>query len=213
MSIHKYRKCPPGIICFENITLVLLIITLSIIGYLIYSNISRNKNIQINEKVVIRENRNYEHRPNSFFQSFGLPNYPYNNYPAKDVYLNPYTPPLSDERYFVPERVPINIPTNVGAVDTSYRQVGILTPLHGAKKILPLMGRPLFVNRNKWQYYTMSDQNNSIKLPVSKGGRSCTNENGCDQLYSGDSIYVEGYNEAFNTTIYDSDTIKYIPYM
>ena len=134
--------------------------------------------------------------------------------------MNPYAPPLNDERYLIPEmmniprgRIPINISTNVGAVDTSYRQVGILTPLNGVNKILPLMGRPLFVNRDKWQYYTLSDQNNSIKLPVVKNGRSCTNEYGCDKLYNGDTIYVEGYNQAFKVTSYDTDTIKYLPFI
>jgi hypothetical protein len=113
-----------------------------------------------------------------------------------------------------PGRVPINISTNIGAVDTSYRQVGIMTPLNGNNsKILPLMGRPLFVNRDKWQYYTMSDQNNSIKLPVSRNGRSCTNEYGCDKIYNGDTVYVEGYKEAFKITIYDNDTIRYLPFL
>lgn len=94
-----------------------------------------------------------------------FPNFPYNN---NDVLLNPYTPPLSDERYFIPRRIPINVSTNVGAVDTTYRQVGILTPKINKDKdrILPLMGRPLFVSRSKWQYYTMTDKHNSIKLPI-----------------------------------------------
>jgi hypothetical protein len=115
-----------------------------------------------------------------------------------------------------PGTIPINISTNVGAVDTNYRQMGLLTPLHdktNKKKILPLMGRPLFTNRNKWQYYSMSDQNNSVKLPIIRNGRSCTNEYGCDEMYSTDIVYVEGYNEAFRVTIYDSDTIKYIPFL
>jgi hypothetical protein len=141
-----------------------------------------------------------------------LPSYPYNNLPG-DVLLDPYVPPLSDERYFVPAPVvPINVSTNIGAVDTNYRQVGILTPLNTKGEILSLMGRPLFVNRDKWQYYTISNQHNNVKLPVSRAGRSCTNEYGCDKLYNGDTIFVEGYNEAFKVTIYDNDTIKYLPY-
>jgi len=69
----------------------------------------------------------------------------------------------------------------------------------------------LFTSRDKWQFYTMSDKNNSVKLPVSKGGRSCTNEYGCDNLYNGDTVYVEGYNDAFKVTIYDNSNIQYIP--
>ena len=37
----------------------------------------------------------------------------------------------------------------------------------------------------------MSDQNNSIKLPINRNGRSCTNEYGCDCLFNGDSVYVD----------------------
>ena len=138
----------------------------------------------------------------------------------KDVLLNPYAPPLWDERYFIPElsyvppgTVPINVSTNIGAVDTTYRQVGILNALNTKGKILPLMGRPLFVNRDKWQYYTISDQHNNVKLPVSRNGKSCTNEYGCDKLYNGDTIYIDGANEVYKVTIYDNDTIKYLPFL
>ena len=146
-----------------------------------------------------------------------FPSYPYTNLPG-DVLLNPYVPPLSDNRYLVPNipyippgTLPINISTNVGAVNTSYRQVGILTATHSKGKILPLLGRPVFTNRDKWQYYTMSDQNNSVKLPVSQNGKSCTNEYGCNRLYDGDTVYVEGINQPYKATIYDNDTIRYIP--
>jgi hypothetical protein len=73
------------------------------------------------------------------------------------------------------------------------------------------MGRPVLTNRDKWQYYTMSDQNNSVKLPVSRNGRSCTNEYGCDRLFNGDTVYIEGLNEAYRVTMYDNDTIRYLP--
>ena len=111
--------------------------------------------------------------------------------------------------------IPINVSTNVGAVDTSYRQVGILTPLNGTNQnnILPLMGRPLFTNRQKYQYYTISNQHNNVKLPVSVRGRSGTNEYGVDEIFNGDNVYIEGYNDAFKVTIYDNDTIKYIPFL
>ena len=138
-----------------------------------------------------------------------------------DVLLNPYAAPLKDERYFIPElsyiqrAIPINISTNIGAVDTTYRQLGILTPLNGANKdnILALMGRPLYTNRQKYQYYTISNQHNNVKLPVSVKGKSGTNEYGVDQIFNGDTVYVEGYNDAFKVTTYDNDTIKYIPYL
>ena len=130
----------------------------------------------------------------------------------RSVLLNPYTPPLRNTTFFSSTQgIPINIRTN--SYDTSYRQVGLLTRVNGGETILALMGRPIHANRNKWQYYTMSDQNNSVKLPISRAGRSCTNEYGCDCLYNGDTVYVEGYNDAFKITMYDNEVMRYIPFI
>ena len=211
------KKCPPGVICIENYSMFFLIICLFIIVYLIYNNI-RSQNITVNnkssEKIVIKDTQ----REN---QGWFTPSWPYTNLPS-DPLLNPYAPPLRDERYFIPGfngvpsgAVPINISTNIGAVDTSYRQLGILAPSNGSSKnsVIPLMGRPLFTNRDKWQYYSTSNQHNNVKLPVSRSGRSCTNEYGCDKLYNGDTVYIEGSNEVYRVTMYDNDTIKYLPFV
>jgi hypothetical protein len=191
------KRCPPGVICLENVSLFFIIICLIILFYLIYNN--KSEKIIINERTDVRqiEPRTVPYLPN-----------------VSDVLLNPYMPPLSDERYILPPRVvPINMSTNIGAVDTTYRQMGIMTSLNSKSNIIPLMGRPLFTNRDKWQYYTISDQRNSIKLPISRNGRSCTNEYGCDRLFDGDTVYVEGINEPYKVTIYDNDTIKYLPFI
>ena len=79
--------------------------------------------------------------------------------------------------------------------------------------VLALMGRPLYVGRDKWQYYTMSDNNNSIKLPVSFKSRSCTNEYGCDEISNGDTVYVDGIDATFQATLYDNATMRYIPFL
>ena len=223
------RKCPPGVICIENMTIVIMMILIICIGYLCYSlfanvkpvNVTNSPNITIQESSTERNSvSEYGQYGGGLFGMFSRPNYNYTNVPG-DVLMNPYTPPLRDERYMVsngmamgpPGRVPINISTNIGAVDTTYRQVGLLTPLNAAPegKILALMGRPLFTNRDKWQYYTISDQNNSIKLPVIVKGRSGSNEYGVDKIYNGDTIYVEGYKQAFRVTEYENDTIRYLP--
>ena len=75
------------------------------------------------------------------------------------------------------------------------------------------MGRPAFVRRSLWNYYTISNQHNNVKLPISVKGRSGLNENGVDQLYNGDTVYIEGANEAYKVTIYDNSTMKYIPFI
>ena len=52
-----------------------------------------------------------------------------------------------------------------------------------------------------------------IKLPVKVRGQSGTSEYGCDNVYNGDTVYVEGYNDAFKVTVYENDTIKYLPFI
>ena len=210
------KKCPPGVICIENFTIFIFIILLVGAAYFF----SRNQEIKdSNQNPNFKQNINiYDNERSGSGSGFGfLPSYPYNNLPTNDVLLNPYAAPLRDERYFVPEYrnagVPINISTT--AVDTTYRQLGILTPLNGSSKdnILPLMGRPLFTRRSLWQYYTISNQHNNVKLPVSVKGKSGLNDNGVDEIYSDDTVYVEGYNEPFKVTKYENDTIKYLPFL
>jgi hypothetical protein len=218
------KTCPPGVICIENVTLFFIIIGITIFTYLVY-RFFKPQNIIVNnkqsEKIIVKDSQ--RENPGAigggWFGGF-IPSWPYSNAPA-DVLLNPYTPPLKDERYFLPSlnfippgAVPINVPTNVGAVDTNYRQLGILTPKKGSSKdnILPLMGRPVLTNRDTWNYYTTSNQHNNVKLPINVKGKSGTNEYGVDRLYSGDIVYVEGANEAYRVTMYDTETIRYLPF-
>jgi hypothetical protein len=152
-----------------------------------------------------------------------------------DVLRNPYAAPMKDDRYLVgPPMFPINVSTNPGAVDTSYRQVGTLSPDWGrggeCRKcklgkcdgncrggntpdgdLLILMGRPLFTNRDMWQYYAISNQRNGVKLPVRVGGKNATNEYGVRELNGGEVITVDGYNKRYQVGLYESDTIKYLP--
>lgn len=208
------KRCPPGVICFENITIV-IIIFITIFAVYYYNSIwkiqSSNRPIpQISTREII-VNETID-RP---FGLFSRPNYSYSNIP-NDVLLNPYTAPYRDDRVFpfnldprgaIP--VPINISTS--AIDTTYRQVGILKRVNGAEMLLPLMGRPLFTNRDKWQFYTLNE--NNIKLPVTFKQKSCTSEYGCDNIYTGDSVYVDGIDAVFKATMYDNAIYKYIPFV
>ena len=200
------KKCPPGVICVENVTIFSALLVLAICVYFYRHHLSPiiNENVTVSETEIIT-------------QPAAQTRYVFNNPTRReDVLLNPYTAPLRDNRVVLtdstdPRGVPINVPTQ--SVDTEYRQIGILTRKDGPEMILPLMGRPLFTNRDKWQFYTMSDRNPTIKLPLSNAGKSCTNEYGCDNLDNGDTVYVEGYNGTFNVTSYDNNVMRYIPFI
>jgi hypothetical protein len=152
---------------------------------------------------------------------FSNPGYSYSNLPG-DVLLNPYEPPLKDDAFVVPGlpfippgRVPVNVPTNIGSLDVGYRQYGILKPIRGPTKdsILPLMGRPVNTSRQKFQYYTISNQHNNVKLPIIVRGRSGTTEYGVDELFSGERVLVEGDKMPYEVRVYENDSIRYIPYI
>jgi hypothetical protein len=220
------RRCPPGVLCFENVSLFIIVIV--IIGFALYIH-----------SHVFRGNAGHGHGhghhshliatsdPLANSLDFGIGGPSAN----QDVLLNPYVPPLRDNSVGATRPiydirggvstihygehngfggVPVNVPTR--SVDTTYRQVGILTRSNGGQEtILPLIGRPLFTNRDKWQFYTLSDKNNAIKLPVMINGKSGTNEYGCNNVSTGDTVYVEGYNDAFRVSAYDSASLRYLP--
>ena len=214
------KRCPPGIICIESITsLFFTVIIVGIVGFFIYISYSNRQNQEQKEQGQGQQGQGQTNYPYSNLYSNlynGVRDNMMDNTPINGVLTNPYDAPYKDERYLVPKQgqaVPINVSTNIGAVDTSYRQIGIITPLNGntTNNILPLMGRPLYTSRQKWQYYTISNQHNNVKLPISVKGRSALNDYGVDELYNGDTVYVEGYNDAFKVTVYDNSTIKYLP--
>jgi hypothetical protein len=190
---YSGKKCIPGFICFENMTLFLMVVISISVGYLYYIHFYKNP---ITQNIVIQQP------------------------PALTPIPEIVRPPLKtiDIRGAAvrgPALVPINISTS--SANTDYQQVGILTKNAnggGEPIILPLMGRNLLNGRDKWQYYTMSNSpgaNFSARLPISVNGRSCTGEYGCDSVYNGDTVYVEGYNDTFRATIYENASIQYIP--
>jgi hypothetical protein len=158
-------------------------------------------------------------RPNTFFTDR-----------PDDTLANPYAPPLKD--VFSPHGIrnganggiPINMATNTGAtVNASYQQIGLLTKADNGSNsssgsssdpvIMPLMGKPLFTSRDKWLFYTISDKNNSMKLPIIIKGRNALSEIGVDNVYTGDTVYVQGYNNDFKVTLYENSTPQYIPFI
>ena len=199
------KKCAPGILCIENYTLLFFTLLIIVILYFMY--IKYTKNLNLHSTSSASSNRNY----NSYITPF-LGN-GYSN-KENDVLLNPYSAPMRDDRIYNNSnyngpKLAINIPTQ--SINAEYRQIGILTRVNGPETILPLLGRPLFTNKDKWNFYTMNDKNGMIKLPLRFKNKSCTSSQGCDNVYSGDTVYVEGYSDIFRVTVYDNNTLEYIP--
>jgi len=201
------RRCPPGVICVQNIVFIgLFVLLLAVIGVVGWRATAQPRQTAHSDGGTAGW---FDNTPLQGL--FPRPSYSFSNVES-DILLNPYAAPLRDDRIITNDvrgGIPINVSTR--AVDADYRQIGILTRQNGQETILPLMGRPLFTDRDKWQFYTMNDRN--IKLPLVNKGKSCTNEYGCDNLYNGDTVYVEGLNDAFKVTVYDNAVMKYIPFV
>lgn len=226
------KRCIKGVICVENITLLLFFI-LGLLVFLFYrlggrqdtTNASSSHSSLLMQ--AMQPMQSLQPKPNTFYTS-----------DSADVLTNPYAPPLKDNMLIsgrggtamgsgaaasgtgVTAGIPINVATS-SAINTGYRQTGILTKANQASNnanndspvILPLMGRPLFTSRDKWMFYTISDKNNSMKLPIIIKGRNALSEIGVDNVYDGDTVYVQGYNETFRVTLYENSTPQYIPFL
>ena len=135
-----------------------------------------------------------------------------------DPFNDPYSPPLKQNGYYHPRDssdvrgIPVNVSTR--GVEQSFQQMGILTRMNGTELILPLMGRRSVTGRDKFEYYAISNTGSvNTKLPISVNGKSCSREYGCEDINNGDSVFVQGYNDAFQVTMYENDTFRYIPYL
>tara|TARA_B110000114_G_C15054703_1_gene382738 strand:- start:255 stop:989 length:735 start_codon:yes stop_codon:yes gene_type:complete len=143
--------------------------------------------------------------------------------------INPLLPPERRNHYIDPHSmvmttpgVPINIPTrgHTGGV----QQVGALYKQNlsddssnignnNEPVILPLFGRETYNGSNKWMYYTTTDKNNQVKIPISNKSKECNSEYGCEELYDGDNISIPAYNGDFKVNKYQFDKPRYIPYI
>ena len=174
-------------ICIENMTLFLLIV---IVVFMMYFYAKMESKI-----VVIQQPLQ------SLGNNASIPVSDGNNasIPVLDGQTASLSPPVNG-MYMMPNR-------NRGS--SQYTQVGILTRTNDL--ILPLMGRRTG-RHDKMQYYTMSNTGPiNTKLPISKNGKSCTGEYGCDEITNGDTVFVEGYSDTFKATVYESGQFSYNP--
>ena len=52
--------------------------------------------------------------------------------------------------------------------------------------------------------------NIQTKLPIRVNGKSGSGEYGCDEIYSNDTIFVEGYKDLFVATVYENNMFSYV---
>ena len=92
-----------------------------------------------------------------------------------------------------------------------YQQVGILTSNDDNDPIiLPLFSKRANNHRDRWNYYTTTDKNTMLRLPISRDNMKCDDDIGCNEIYDGNTIYIEMYKgKTFTATIYKKQTPSY----
>ena len=225
--------CPPGFYCMDYNTVLLgVLVTLLILGTIIYvfkqikpvKEIHHIEHIQppapVREPIeqpkptiiVVHQQAPKEiHTPNPDPRFAPLsPEQSYETPP--DVHGFP-SPPIAAGRGAY---VPINIPTR-GYPD-EYQQVGLLTTAGGSatsaspnRTVLPLFGRKLITNRDRWNYYTRTDGINPVQVPVQFKRKNCDNDNGCEEITEGDSVGVPIMGQSYTANIYRYSIPRYIP--
>ncbi len=92
-----------------------------------------------------------------------------------------------------------------------YQQVGILTSNDNIEPIiLPLFSKRANNHRDRWNYYTTTDKNTMLRLPISHDNMKCDDDIGCNEIYDGNTLYIEMYKgKTFTATIYKKQTLSY----
>ena len=92
-----------------------------------------------------------------------------------------------------------------------YQQVGILTSNDDNEPIiLPLLSKRANNHRDRWNYYTTTDKNTMLRLPISYNNMKCDDDIGCNEIYDGNTLNIEMYKgKTFTATIYKKQTLLY----
>ena len=198
------KVCPTNMICFHETTLIILMIVLIFFVIFIYQSYSMSHLKSMESKLVQQDY-------NLLIPQASIEIAKKN---CDDTLFDAYAGPFKSDQINVRRGcgesvlgVPVNIKTQ--SVDSDFRQIGLLTSTKQDALILPLLGRPLITHRDSWQYYALSERN--LKLPVISDNKNCTNRLGCDSLSDGCIVRVNGYSDDFKVSIYETNTLEYIP--
>ena len=217
-------KCPNGVICIDKLNIFFVILLAIVILYGVnkqmYMNVyKKQETMDTNKSDILQELI----KSNSSLQEKQIQQD--NQY---RILEQGYKKDLADlkskqsQRQQSQQQTPINIPTRG---DTPpHKQKGILykgsindsssKPGDNSDSvILPLYGKRCYQRSQNWFYYTMSNNYNSMKIPITINGDDCTDDRGCKELNDGDTVTIPSYNGVFTCKMYKDEKLRYIPYI
>jgi len=171
--------CPPGILCITP-SLILLVVILLVLVIYIY-------NEYINKKQVIY---NVE-PPQQKEQQQQQPIYINVSRGGDDRYTR--APEPTQNYYGLTSMATRGIPDD-------YQSMGVVKTTSG--ELLPLYGRRAAYRSDRFNYYTRTDTNNPIPLPIKFKRRDCQEDVGCEELFDGENVEISPTNQNGTVTIY-----------
>ena len=214
------KICPVGFFCFDKNTFMLFIIfMIVIVVYLINKDTEKYNYEKLEYKNKVDELYNLKNKLDTMDQSVNnIKSIARDLYNETDERRRTYDPLLGPERSFPYSLNRLGIPINIktrGDIP-NYQQVGALYQENSddnSRKVFPLYGKPTYPGSRRWLYYTGNDNFSAVKLPIDNKGRSCQDDQGCEEINDGDLIDVIGYNNKFKVNIYNLDKPRYIPFI
>ena len=201
--------CPPGILCITPSLIILIaVILIGLIAFIYYVYNERNY-ASSREQRQMPQQMPQQMPPISInVERGGDDRYtrapkPLRNW-VSPVDLDGALPSLMPQ--FNSGTMPV-IPTR--GLPEAYQSMGIVTTSSG--ELLPLYGRRLASRSDRFNYYTRTDTNNPIPLPIRHKKRDCQDDVGCDELYDGDNVEISPTKQSGNVTIYRFNGPTYIP--
>ena len=200
----SYSSCPPGVFCLTPGFFLLLILLGGIVFLLLRStpisfSTSSMSSILEKEKQPVQL---------QIYQEAPMMNDRYIRPPRPQRFWDagPELPPRGgliapDGGYVFQE------PTR--GLPEQYQSMGVLKTDDG--QLLPLYGRRTAYRSDRYNYYTRTDTNNPVPLPISYKRKDCQDDIGCDELYSGEQIQIVPTGQSATTTVYRFDGPMYLP--
>lgn len=97
-------------------------------------------------------------------------------------------------------------------VATDFQQIGTLIYENDTEPIiLPLFGRPMVTRNDRWEYYTATDKQHMLRIPITFENNDCTEEIGCREVYKNDKVFISAYQKEFKVNLYKYKDNTYIP--
>ena len=192
------RRCPPDTFCLSSEFLMLIIgvlIVIIAIGFafrgmypvsaqpiIIKTQDSGLPRMQTTEVVDTRFNRAPQ--------------------PLRDWMSPPELPPRGGLA-----SIPINIPTQ--GIPETFQMSGNIN-VDG--KMLPLYGRrTMRGSSDRYNYYTRTDTFNPVPIPLRYKNKDCMDDIGCQEIFSGEHVTLDGTGESGTVRVFRYDGPKYIP--